>query len=60
MSENDLIFSETMRLVSAEIGDHNYDSAQVEKLFDKYNQVVKSLYQKHVKKSPPRPLKDIL
>lgn len=60
MSENDLIFSETMRLVSAEIGDHNYDSAKVEKLFDKYYPIVKSLYQKHVKKGPPRPVRDIL
>lgn len=47
MTDNQIIFSETMRLVAAEIGDRGYDAAKVEELFDKYHSVVKSLYQKN-------------
>lgn len=47
MSNIDLIFSETMRLVAAEIGDRKFDPKVIEELYDKYHEQVKNLYSKH-------------
>ncbi|WP_024558476.1 hypothetical protein ACP26F_09865 [Franconibacter pulveris 1160] len=47
MVEEQFIFSETMRLVAAEIGDRGFDTQKVEELFNKYYPTVKSLYQQH-------------
>lgn len=47
MSNQDLIFSETMKLVAAEIGDRKFDPKVIEELFDKYHQQVIDLYAKH-------------
>ncbi|HBQ0480740.1 hypothetical protein [Klebsiella pneumoniae] len=47
MSNKDLIFSETMRLVATEIGDRKFNPEVIEELFNKYHQQVKDLYAKH-------------
>lgn len=52
MVDEQFIFSETTRLVAAEISDRGFDSQKVAELFDKYYPTVKTLYQQHKRQSP--------
>ena len=57
MSYEEFIFSETMKLVAAEIKDKAYEASKVAGIFEKYHPVVKELYSQHGKKSfltPPK------
>ena len=53
MSDKRLIFTQTMRLVAAEIADKCYHPEQVEKLFEKYLPVVTKLAEKHFETDNP-------